>query len=165
MTTATKAIQELHQLWLTAKNSAEQKARNEGDHDLADRLASCEVFTGQEISIVEILDKLLSIQGREFLILSGFPTLEVFRQYKYLIPDGYPVLVDAGEVELSDTPNLILVGDTTARLDYRHTQAYQLTAVHGAKARALVRGSALLRPRHDSGSLITTECHDDAILL
>lgn len=165
MTTATKAIQDLYQHWLSAKQSAEQKARNEGDHDLADRLASCEVFTGREVSIVEILDKLLSIQGREFLLLSGFPTLEVFRQYKHLIPDGYPVLVDAGQVELSDAPNLILVGDTTARLDYRHAQACQLTAVHGAKARAVVRGSALLRPRHDSVSLITTECHDDAILL
>lgn len=165
MTTATKAIQELYQHWLSAKQSAEQKARKEGDLGLAERLASCEVFTGREVSIVEILDKLLSIQGREFLLLSGFPTLEVLRQYKHLIPDGYPVLVDAGQVELSDAPNLILVGDTTARLGYRHTQAYQLTAVHGAKAEASVRGSALLRPRHDSVSLITTECHDDAILL
>lgn len=165
MTTATKAIQDLYQHWLSAKQSAEQRARKEGDYDLAERLASCNVFTGQEASVIEVLDKLLSIQGREFLLLSGFPSLEVFRKHKELIPDGYPVLVDAGEVELSNAPNLILVGDTTAHLGYRHTQAYQLTVVHGAKAKATVRGSALLRPRHDSGSLITTECHDDAILL
>ena len=165
MTTATKAIQDLYRHWLAAKQSAEQKARKGGDYDLAERLASCDVFTGQEVSVIEVLDKLLSIQGREFLLLSGFPSLEVFRKYKELIPDGYPVFVDVGEVELSDAPNLILVGDTTARLSYRHAQAYQLTAVHGAKAEATVRGSALLRPRHDSGSLITTECHDDAILL
>ncbi|QUB42560.1 hypothetical protein [Porphyromonas sp. oral taxon 275] len=107
MTTATKAIQDLYQHWLSAKQSAEQKARKEGDLGLAERLASCEVFTGREVSIVEILDKLLSIQGREFLLLSGFPTLEVFRQYKHLIPDGYPVLVDVGEVELSDAPSIL----------------------------------------------------------
>lgn len=165
MITATKAIQDLYQHWLSAKQSAEQKARKGGDYDLAERLASCDVFTGREVSVIELLNKLLSIQGREFLLLSGFPTLELFRKYKELIPDGYPVLVDAGEVELSDAPNLILVGETTARLSYRHAQAYQLTAVHGAKAEAAVCGSALLRPRHDSGSLITTECNDDAILL
>lgn len=160
-----KIIARLYNGWREAKNKAERTARLEGDMLLARRLRACNVFTGEETTITEVVAKLHSIEGLEFLLLSGFPTLELFREYKDALPEGCGVYVDAGEIDLGDTLDAIIVGDTHATCEYRRTKCHKLTAVYGASASVDANEWAVVRPRYDEASLVEVRRHDNAIIL
>lgn len=160
-----KIIARLYNGWREAKNKAERTARLEGDMLLARRLRACDVFTGEETTLAEVVAKLHSIEGLEFLLLSGFPTLDLFREYKDALPDGCGVYVDAGEINLHDTLDAILVGDTHAAGEYRRTKCHKITAVYGASADVDAYEWSVVRPRHDEASLVEARRHDSAIIL
>ena len=160
-----KIIARLHDGWREAKNKAERTARLEGDMLLARRLRACDVFTGEETTLAEVVAKLHSVEGLEFLLLSGFPTLELFREYKDALPEGCGVYVDAGEINLHDALDAILVGDTHATCKYRRTKCHKLTAVYGAEATVDAYEWAVVIPRHDKTSLVEERLHDSAIIL
>lgn len=160
-----KIIARLYNGWREAKNKAERTARLEGDMLLARRLRACDVFTGEETTLAEVVAKLHSIEGLEFLLLSGFPTLELFREYKDALPEGCGVYVDAGEIDLGDTLDAIIVGDTHATGEYTRTKCHKLTAVYGASASVDAYEWAVVRPRYDETSLVEVRRHDCAIIL
>lgn len=160
-----KIIALLYNGWREAKNKAERTARLEGDMLLARRLRACDVFTGEETTLAEVVAKLHSIYGLEFLLLSGFPTLELFREYKDALPEGCGVYVDAGEIDLHDTLDAILVGDTQAKATYEQIECHKLTAVYGASATVDAYEFAVVRPRHDEASRVEVRRHDSAIIL
>lgn len=160
-----KIIARLHDGWREAKNKAERTARLEDDMLLARRLRACNVFTGEETTLAEVVAKLHSIEGLEFLLLTGFPTLELFREYKDALPEGCGVYVDAGEIDLVDTLDAILVGDTHATCEYRRTKCHKLTAVNGAEATVDAYEWAVVIPRHDETSQVDVRLHDSAITL
>ena len=160
-----KIIARLYEGWREAKNKAERTARLEGDMLLARRLRACNVFTGEETTLAEVVAKLHSIEGLEFLLLSGFPTLDLFREYKDVLPDGCGVYVDAGEIDLGDTLDAILVGNTHATGEYRRTKCHKITAVYGASATVDAYEWSVVRPRHDEASLVEARRHDCAIIL
>ena len=153
-----KIIALLYNGWREAKNKAERAARLEGDMLLARRLRACDVFTGEETTLAEVVEKLHSIDGLEFLLLSGFPTLELFRE-------GCGVYVDAGEIDLGNTLDAIIVGDTHATGEYRRTKCHKLTAVYGAGASVDAFEWSVVRPRYDEASLVEVRRHDSAIIL
>ena len=160
-----KIIARLYNGWREAKNKAERTARLEGDMLLARRLRACDVFTGEETTLAEVVTKLHSIEGLEFLLLSGFPTLELFREYKDALPEGGGVYVDAGEIDLHDALDAILVGDTQAKATYEQIECHKLTAVYGAKATVDAYEFSVVRPRHDEASRVEVRRHDNAIIL
>ena len=152
-----KIIARLYNGWREAKNKAERTARLEGDMLLARRLRACNIFTGEETTLAEVVAKLHSIEGLEFLLLSGFPTLDLFR--------GCGVYVDAGEINLHDTLDAILVGDTQAKATYEQIECHKLTAVYGASANVDAYKFAVVRPRYDEASRVEVRRHDNAIVL
>lgn len=160
-----KIIAHLYNGWREAKNKAERTARLESDMLLARRLRACNVFTGEESTLAEVVAKLHSIEGLEFLLLSGFPTLELFREYKDALPEGCGVYVDAGEIDLGDTLDAILVGDTHATGQYKQTKCHKITAVYGASATVDAYEFAVVRPRYDEASRVEVRRHDNAIIL
>lgn len=160
-----KIIARLYNGWREAKNKAERTARLEGDMLLARRLRACDVFTGEETTLAEVVAKLHSIDGLEFLLLSGFPTLELFREYKDALPEGCGVYVDAGEIDLGDTLDAILVGNTHATGEYRRTKCHKITAVYGASATVDAYEWSVVRPRYDEASRVEVRRHDSAIIL
>ena len=160
-----KIIARLYNGWREAKNKAERTARLEGDMLLARRLRACDVFTGEETTLAEVVAKLHSIEGLEFLLLSGFPTLDLFREYKDALPEGCGVYVDAGEINLHDALDAILVGDTQVKATYEQTEYHNLTAVHGSSASVDAYEWAVVRPRYDEASLVEVRRHDNAIIL
>lgn len=161
----TKIIAHLYNGWREAKNKAERTARLEGDMLLARRLRACDIFSGEETTIAEVVAKLHSIEGLEFLLLSGFPTLELFREYKDALPEGSGVYVDAGEINLHDTLDAILVGDTQVKATYEQIECHKLTAVYGAKATVDAYEFSVVRPRYDEASRVEVRRHDNAIVL
>lgn len=161
----TKIIARLYNGWREAKNKAERTARLEGDMLLARRLRACDVFTGEETTLAEVVAKLHSVDGLEFLLLSGFPTLELFREYKDALPEGCGVYVDAGEIDLHDALDAILVGDTQVKATYEQIECHKLTAVYGAKATVDAYEFSVVRPRYDEASRVEVRRHDNAIVL
>lgn len=160
-----KIIARLYNGWREAKNKAERTARLEGDMLLARRLRACNVFTGEETTLAEVVAKLHSIEGLEFLLLSGFPTLELFREYKDALPEGCGVYVDAGEINLHDALDAILVGDTQVKATYEQIECHKITAVHGATAKVDAYEFSVVRPRYDEASRVEARRHDNAIIL
>ena len=160
-----KIIARLYNGWREAKNKVERTARLEGDMLLARRLRACDVFTGEELTLAEVIAKLHGIEGLEFLLLSGFPTLELFREYKDALPEGCGVYIDAGDIDLCDTIDAILVGDTHATGEYKRTKCHKLTAVYGASASVDAYEWAVVRPRCDETSVVEVRRHDNAIIL
>lgn len=158
-------IARLYGGWREAKNKAERTARLEGDMLLARRLRACDVFTGEEQTLAEVVAKLHSIDGQEFLLISGFPTLELFREYKDALLEGCGVYVDAGEINLHDTLDAILVGDTQVKATYEQTECHNLTAVYGASATVDAYEWSVVRPRYDEASRVEVRRHDSAIIL
>lgn len=160
-----KIIARLYDGWREAKNKVERTARLEGDMLLARRLRACDVFTGEETTLAEVVAKLHSIEGLEFLLLSGFPTLELFREYKDALPEGCGVYVDAGEINLHDALDAILVGNTKVKATYEQTECHKLTAVYGASATVDAYEWAVVQPRYDEASMVEVRLHDNAIIL
>lgn len=160
-----KIIARLYNGWREAKNKAERTARLEGDMLLARRLRACNVFTGEEATLAEVVAKLHSLEGLEFLLLSGFPTLYMFREYKDALPDWCGVYVDAGEIDLHDALDAILVGDTQVKATYEQIECHKLTAVYGAKATVDAYEFSVVRPRYDEASRVEVRRHDNAIVL
>lgn len=160
-----KIIARLYNGWREAKNKAERTARLEGNMLLARRLRACNVFTGEEETLAEVIAKLHSVEGLEFLLLTGFPTLELFREYKDALPEGCGVYVDAGEINLYDAIDAILVGDTRGKATCEQTECHNLTAIHGATASVDAYEWSVVRPRYDEASLVEARRHDNAIIL
>ena len=73
--------------------------------------------------------------------------------------------VDAGEIDLGDTLDAIIVGDTHATGEYRRTKCHKLTAVYGASATVDAYEYSVVRPRYDEASRVEVRRHDSAIIL
>ena len=73
--------------------------------------------------------------------------------------------VDAGEIDLGDTLDAILVGDTHATGQYKQTKCHKITAVYGASATVDAYEFAVVRPRYDEASRVEVRRHDNAIIL
>lgn len=73
--------------------------------------------------------------------------------------------VDAGEINLHDALDAILVGDTQVKATYEQIECHKLTAVHGASATVDAYEFAVVRPRYDEASRVEVRRHDSAIIL
>lgn len=160
-----EAIKHLHQLWREAKAECALRAKAEGDDKLAEALEECHVFTGEEATMEEVIAKLHSVRGVEFMLLSGFPSAELFRQYREVAKDAMGVYIDAGDIEINDTACILLVGDTRASIECNSPECYKVTALHGAQADVVAGGYAVIRPRHDEASSIGVRTSGNAIVL
>lgn len=74
-------------------------------------------------------------QGREFCKKHAFPTLAILRQHKAELKH-LNVYVDAGNVEIENVDNAIIVGETSAVLRYDLVdKPYHAIVMHGGQAR------------------------------
>ena len=103
-------------------------------HSKARQFKSCLLFNGKE-SFDELIELLMSAQGLEFCLKNNFPELNYFEQFDRLELAKKGVYVNAGIVEISNVENVLLVGNTEAKLIYNNTDvAYKISVLHGATA-------------------------------
>lgn len=100
--------------------------------DMARRFKAC----GKADGITDIrnaVDTLLSPQGREFAMNTGYPTLDALRSVADEIKDDARVFVDRGKV-YTDSYDSIAAGNTELTIDASGTERlYHVIAMHGAK--------------------------------
>lgn len=144
-------IKSVYDEWRIANADAVRKCRDARLHILADKLAECELLTGTE-TLPELIDIIFSPQGREFMTRFGFPSVETFRRFLPYHPEQYGVFIDAAGIALTDVSRVFLIGNTSARLNYRETQGNTVILMHGASAEINAGGYSVLRVERDAES-------------
>ena len=85
-------------------------------------------------SIGDALALLMTPQGREFALKTGFPTLEIWRKNPYEVDRSEMVLLDMGLDNYSENEDYIVVGDTFLEATFdRPDKLYHIIAMHGAE--------------------------------
>lgn len=154
-----KEIHEAHLKWLASKDEAQCRYEKAGDYDVARKLKSCSMFSGNE-TIEGAVDVMFTSQGIEFITDNMFPDLATFRKFKKYGIEKLGVYVDSGDISLSDVNRCCLVGKTNADIECTKTQLYRIVAVRGAKVKVFARGYSVIKIEQDeysSVSVINTE--------
>lgn len=125
-------------------------------------LGACDMIDGAN-TLAELVALMHTPQGREFCKAKRFPTLEILRSRK----EGFAALgvyVDAGEIEMTDRDNVIVAGNTHARLIYDNTACpYYAMVMHGARVEVEASGYAVCEVTRVKGRVSASE-KDHAII-
>ena len=88
----------------------------------------------------------------------------LFRSKPYN-PERLGVYIDCGEITLTDTQNVFLVGDTTAVVKCRKTAAYTVCLMCGAKATVIASRYSVVKIENDKKSQAAIMTQDNAKVL
>lgn len=123
--------------------------------DKALKSGACALILGAN-TIADLVALMGTPQGREFCKLHRFPTIEVLRDLDGGELASLHFYVDAGEIELSNTDNVVIAGDTQAILKYSSTDnPYHAVVMHEAKANILAGGYSVVQVTNIGGDVAT----------
>lgn len=149
--------------WRKAKARAAQLCVRAGREDVAQKLRVCTMFHGDE-TLEELIDKMFSPRGREFIARFDFPTLSVFRQFTKYDTQSLGVFIDAGDITLTDVQRVMLVGKTRAKLIYTQTKLNNVVVLRGAEAHIEANGYSVVSVDMDRTSKCRTILNDHAVV-
>ena len=116
-------------------------------------------------SIADLVALMKTPQGREFCKEHKFPTLEILRQHKKDIAD-MNVYVDAGTINVLNTDNVIVAGDTFAKLWYDKTdKPYHVMVMDVAKAIVNAHNYAVCNVCHIGGEVEAYEWSNASVFI
>lgn len=124
-------------------------------YNKAQQYGQCGLLRGDE-SLSELVNLIFTPQGVEFMITHNFPDLDILRKFKEYHPEQYGLYIDGGDIDLTETRRIFLIGNTVATLNYRETAANKIYLMHGAKARINAAGYAVVRVEADPTSEVST---------
>lgn len=125
-------------------------------------LGACDMIDGAD-TLAELVALMHTPQGREFCKAKRFPTLGILRSRREDFA-ALGVYVDAGEVEMTDRDNVIIAGDTHARLSYDDTaRPYYAMVMHGARADVIASGYAVCEVTRVKGR-VSVSSDDNAMV-
>ena len=150
--------------WLKAKAEVEARCINAGKQDIARKFALCNMFKGTE-DLRELADLIFTPQGIEFVINNRFPDLNTFRRFKPYKPERYGIYIDCGQISLNEQRRVLLVGKTSATLNYKATEGSNVYLMHGAKASVVAGGYAVVKVKHDTVSSVSILKQEHAFVL
>lgn len=157
-------IKQTQEAWRAAKSAAQRRCVEQGDSEMAEKLSACQMFSGNE-NLEEMISLMFSPRGAEFLTTYGFPSIDVFRQYKPFNPERFGVYIDCGEITLTEPRRAFLVGNTTAVLNYRETASNRVVLMHGAKATVIGDGFSVVHIEADESSQVSIIKQGDSVVL
>lgn len=157
-------IKKTQEAWRAAKSAAQRHCIEQGDSIMAEKLAACQMFSGNE-SLEEMVSLMFSPKGAEFLTTYGFPSIDVFRRYKPFNPERLGVYIDCGEITLTEPRRAFLVGNTTAVLNYRETASNRIVLMHGAKATVIGDRFSVIHIEADKSSQVSIIKQGNSVIL
>lgn len=102
-------------------------------YEEAAKLGVCAMLTGSE-DAPRLMRLMLTPQGIEFCTKNNFPSLCRMREFRGEMAQQHGIYIDT-DVELTNHPKLVLVGNTHAVLHYDDTtKRHQVVLMHGATA-------------------------------
>ena len=128
-------------------------------------LGACELFTGKERTLEDIVRLFVTPRGIEFCINNHFPNMETFRLFKPYKVERFGIYIDAGTITLHN-PNLaILIGNTAATINNDTLEAHDIILLHGAKAVVNASGWAVCKTTIERGCDIACNTSGNAVIL
>lgn len=125
---------------------------------------ACNSFSGGTLE--KLVEQLFTPQGVEFVMKTGYPRLYEFREIQNETDlKIYGIYVDCGNIELTESRKVFLVGNTVARLNYRELANNNVYMIHGANADIHASGYAVIKVEKDFGSHVESVAEDNAVIL
>lgn len=125
---------------------------------------ACELINGAD-TIAALIGLMRTPQGREFCKLHRFPTVDILRQHKVELA-SLGVFVDAGNIEVDNTDNVIIAGETSALLRYHNTRVpYHAIVMHGASAKVIGYGYSVCEVVNIGGEVSVYESSNASIFI
>jgi len=132
---------------------------------MAQKLGVCTKFTGNE-GLEQIVTLFFSPQGVEFCKNYNFPSLQILRQFKQYKVERFGAYIDAGNIKLNNVRRALLIGNTNATLTFSdNTQRHEVIMMHGAKAKIIASGWAVVCITCGSGCEVAIDKKDNARIL
>lgn len=128
-------------------------------------LNACDLFTGKERTLDDIIRLFLSVQGMEFCIKNHFPNMATFRQFKKYNVERFGIYIDAGAITLRNPKRAILIGRTSATINCDALARHEVFLLHGAKAVVNATKWAVVATTVEQGCSIIRNTSDNAIVL
>ena len=157
-------IKQIHSQWLIAKEQRRQRCLASNLPVVAQRLADCTMFKGDE-DIAKLALLFTSPQGMEFCLAANFPTLSTFRLFKSFNTQQYGIYIDAGNITLKNPSMAVLIGKTIATIECDSCAMHKVITLHGASATVLASGWAVVRTESGVSSNIVRRSSDNSIIL
>lgn len=133
-------------------------------------LGACDLFTGKETTLEELINLYLSPQGQEFCKKMHFPNITTYRQIKELLGSelkDYGIYIDEGNIRIKNpaSTDIVLIGRTTATILCNECKLYRVTALQGAKAIVNATDWAVVATDADEKENIICNISCNAIIL
>ena len=128
-------------------------------------LGACELFTGKERTLEDIVHLFVTPQGIEFCINNHFPNMETFRLFKPYKIERFGIYIDAGTITLHNPKRAILIGNTVATINNDTLDTHEVILLHGAKAVVNASGWAVCKAIVAEDCYIDSNVTDNAIIL
>lgn len=134
-------------------------------HRQARLLGSCDLFTGGEKTLEDVVRLFTSVQGQEFCLNNRFPHLATFRLFKGMGVERYGIYIDAGIVTLKNPKRAFLVGHTHAIVNCDSLERHVINVFQGATATVNACGWAVVRVNTVQGAHVIRNASGNAIIL
>lgn len=128
-------------------------------------LNACELFTGKEKTLDDIVKLFTSVQGMEFCIRNHFPNIATFRQFKKYGVHKFGIYIDAGAITLTNPKRAILIGRTSATINCDTLERHEVFLLHGAKAVVNASQWAVVATTGGQGCNLIRNTSENAIIL
>lgn len=133
-------------------------------YEQAKLLGVCELFTGEERTLDDIVGLFTTPQGIEFCVEKRFPNMATFRLFKEYGLEKYGIYIDAGSITLYNPSRAILIGRTTAVVNTDTLEAHEIILMRGAKAIVNASGWAVCRTTAEKGCSIIINTSGHAVI-
>jgi hypothetical protein len=131
----------------------------------ARKLGACDLFTGRERTVEDIVRLFMTPQGMEFCMEHRFPDIATLRRFKPFNVERWGVYIDAGLITLTDPAKAVIVGDTTATVNCRAMSSHTVYLMRGARAVLNASGWTVVRAVSEEGCGLIKNVKDNAIIL
>lgn len=131
----------------------------------AKTIGACSMYRNVDYTPEQLASLAKSVQGVEFCVKHGFPSLRTWRALKGYDPAQYGIYVDAGVMSVAITGTTMFVGRTTATVVCDATARYHIVLLHGAKAIIRASGWAVVKVDAMRGCSVLRDVSDHAIVI
>lgn len=128
-------------------------------------LNACDLFTGNERTLDDIVRLFSSVQGLEFCMKHHFPNMATFRQFKKYNVERFGIYIDAGTITLNNPKKVILIGRTSATINCDTLARHEVYLLHGSKAVVNASKWAVVSTEVEQGCNIIRNTSYNAIVL
>lgn len=131
----------------------------------AKQLNACDLFTGKEETLEDIVNLFKSRDGMMFCLKNNFPSTRTLRMFKQYDTSKYGIYIDAGNITLRNPHKVILIGHTVATVNCDGADcSHEIIAIRGAKAVINARDWAVVFTKGDASATFIKNASNHAII-